>query len=70
MSSPNAYAADAGAAYVFRRSGTTWTQLSYLKASNAEAGDKFGYAVDISGKTPVVGAWQEAGQGHVCRDKA
>jgi hypothetical protein len=30
-------AADAGAAYVFTRSGTTWTQQAYLKAPNADA---------------------------------
>jgi hypothetical protein len=32
----------AGAAYVFVRSGTTWSQQAYLKASNAEASDYFG----------------------------
>jgi hypothetical protein len=31
----------AGAAYVFVRSGTTWSQQAYLKASNAEASDHF-----------------------------
>src|SRR5262249_51872413 len=29
----------AGAVYVFTRSGTTWTQQAYIKASNAQAGD-------------------------------
>ncbi|MBL9146725.1 MAG: choice-of-anchor D domain-containing protein [Verrucomicrobiaceae bacterium] len=52
-------AADAGAAYVFTRSGTTWTQQAYLKASNAEAGDNFGYSVAVAGDTIVVGAWNE-----------
>jgi hypothetical protein len=32
----------AGAAYVFTRSGTGWSQQARLKASNAEAGDYFG----------------------------
>ena len=33
---------DSGAAYVFMRSGTTWTQQAYLKASNTEPSDYFG----------------------------
>ena len=49
-----AYAA--GAAYVFVRIGTTWTQQAYLKASNTEAGDEFGSSVAVSGDTVVVGA--------------
>ena len=31
-----------GAAYVFVRSGTTWSQQAYLKASNTGANDNFG----------------------------
>jgi hypothetical protein len=46
----------AGAAYVFVRSGTTWTQQAYVKASNPTSGDEFGDAVAISGDTFVVGA--------------
>ena len=34
-------AADSGAAYVFGRSGTIWTQQAYLKASNTGASDSF-----------------------------
>jgi hypothetical protein len=52
-------ASDAGAAYVFTRSGTTWTQEAYLKASNTGAGDNFGYSVAVSGDTVVVGAQSE-----------
>ena len=52
-------ASNAGAAYVFVRSGTTWSQQAYLKAANAEAGDNFGTSVAISGDTIVVGASQE-----------
>ena len=58
---PNNNANRAGAAYVFVRSGTTWSQEAYLKASNAGAGDNFGYSVAISGDTVVVGAYYEAG---------
>jgi hypothetical protein len=53
-------AADAGAAYVFTRSGSTWSQQAYLKASNTDAGDRFGAAVAVSGDTLVVGAWKES----------
>ena len=47
---------DNGAAYVFTRTGTTWTQQAYLKASNSAISDWFGWDVDISGDTIVVGA--------------
>jgi hypothetical protein len=49
----------AGAAYVFVRNGTTWTQQAYLKASNTGADDYFG-TVAVSGDTVVVGAYYEA----------
>lgn len=51
---------NAGAAYVFVRSGTTWTQQAYLKASNTDTQDRFGNGVDVSGDTIVVGAPGEA----------
>ncbi|WP_308192277.1 FG-GAP repeat protein [Leptospira levettii] len=54
--SANNSAALAGAAYVFQRSGTTWAQQAYLKASNIEANDRFGTSVSISGDTIVVGS--------------
>ena len=49
-------ASEAGAAYVFVRNGTTWSQQAYLKASNTDAGDSFGISVAVSGDTVVVGA--------------
>jgi hypothetical protein len=49
----------AGAAYVFTRSGTTWSQQAYLKASNTNVVDGFGDSVAISGNTVVVGALGE-----------
>ena len=45
-----------GAAYVFVRNGTTWSQEAYLKASNAEAFDRFGSDVAVSGDVVAVGA--------------
>ena len=58
-STPNESALSAGAAYVFVRSGATWTQQAYLKPASVgitQAGDQFGYAVAISGDTIIVGA--------------
>jgi hypothetical protein len=51
---------DSGAVYVYVRNGSTWTQQAYIKASNADADDNFGFSVAISGDTLVVGAWNEA----------
>jgi hypothetical protein len=45
-----------GAAYVFVRSGTTWTQQAELAASDASIGDMFGWSVALAGPTVVVGA--------------
>jgi len=50
----------AGAAYVFVRTGSAWSQQAYLKASNTDWGDSFGQAVTVSGDTAVVGAFGEA----------
>jgi hypothetical protein len=47
---------DHGAAYVFVRSGATWTQQAKLTASLGASGDGFGAAVALSGDTAVIGA--------------
>lgn len=58
-------APESGAAYVFRRSGSDgssdrrWSQKAYLKASNTDAGDQFGYSVAIVGDVIAVGAFAE-----------
>jgi hypothetical protein len=47
----------AGAVYVFTRSGTTWSQQAYVKASNTDVGDSFGsVALSSDGATLLVGA--------------
>jgi sugar lactone lactonase YvrE len=46
-----------GGAYVFVRSGGVWSQQQELMASDAAAGDYFGYTVSISGDTAVIGAY-------------
>ncbi len=53
-------ASDAGAAYVFVRDGSIWTQQAYLKASNTDALDAFGESVAVSYDTVVVGGFREA----------
>ena len=49
-------AVSAGSAYVFVRSGTTWSEQQKLVASDAATNDRFGVSVAISGDTVVVGA--------------
>jgi hypothetical protein len=46
----------AGSAYVFVRSGTSWSEQAKLTASDAAGGDSFGLSVALSGDTAVVGA--------------
>ena len=48
--------ADAGSAYVFVRSGATWSLQQKLLASDSAAGDSFGTSVSVSGDTLIVGA--------------
>jgi hypothetical protein len=56
----NSSALDSGAVYVFKRSGSVWTQEAYLKASNTEANDLFGTSVSLSGDTLAICAILEA----------
>ena len=51
-------ASEAGAVYLFTRTGTTWRQQAYIKGTNTEAFDEFGSAValDAAGRTLVVTA--------------
>ncbi len=51
---------DAGSAYVFKRTGTTWAPQGRLLASNPDDFDSFGWSLGISGDTILVGAQQEA----------
>ena len=50
-----------GAAYIFERTGSTWTETAILRASNPDAADLFGYSVSISGDVVVVGAHLDDG---------
>ena len=57
--SPNT---DQGAAYVFTRSGSTWTEQAKLLASDPTTTDYFGSSISISadGNTVIVGAYAES----------
>jgi hypothetical protein len=48
-----------GSAYVFTRTGTTWTQQQKLLASDGMTGDYFGVSVSISGDTALIGAYDD-----------
>ena len=58
----NDSATDTGAVYMFIRTGETWSQQAYVKASNTGSGDRFGISVALSGDgdTLAVGAEGEA----------
>src|SRR5258705_330072 len=47
---------NAGAAYVFVHSGTTWTEQQELLPSDGAADDRFGYSVSLDANTAAVGA--------------
>jgi len=53
---------DEGSAYVFVRSGTTWSEQAKLVASDAGSEDYFGLAVALAGDTALIGA---SGDDHV-----
>lgn len=57
----NELASDSGAVYVFIRNGSNWAQQAYIKASNTDAMDWFGYSLALSadGNTLAVGAYGE-----------
>ncbi len=49
-------AGDTGAAYYYKRSGTTWSQQPKLIGVEAAPGGSVGYSVAVEGETAVVGA--------------
>ena len=48
--------ADDGSAYLFRQSGSAWTQVARLTPPDTPTGDAFGFAVSIKGNLAVIGA--------------
>jgi hypothetical protein len=55
---------DSGSAYVFTRSGTSWSEQAKLTAADGAAGDEFGYSVAILGDTAVIGAARDDDKGN------
>jgi hypothetical protein len=60
-----------GAAYVFVKSGTSWSQQPGLTASDGLASDYFGRGVAVSGGTALIGVYgrrvgSNTGQGIAC----
>jgi hypothetical protein len=55
-------ATNAGAAFIFTRAGSTWTQKSYVKAPNTDAQDRFGHALKLDdlGESLLIGAHRES----------
>jgi len=54
---------DAGSAYVFMRSGSTWTQQQKLLAPAGAEQDYFGYSVSVAANTVIAGAPSAFGPG-------
>ena len=56
---------NAGAAYVFTRDGTTWSQQSKITATDSTkaSGDNFGITLAICSNTAIVGSWYVDGKG-------
>ena len=68
-SQPYGQPGGAGTVYVFKRTGTTWTQQAKLAASDgsgssvSSAGDGFGSSVGLTGDTAIVGSPRDDDQG-------
>lgn len=57
-----------GSAYVYTGSGSSWTlqgDLGALASADLEAGDYFGWSVDVDGDTVLVGAYRDGGSASV-----
>ncbi|MBK8430763.1 MAG: FG-GAP repeat protein [Chloroflexi bacterium] len=54
---------ESGAAYVFGRSGGSWTELAKLTASDPAPNDRFGHAVAVNGHTAIIGVPKDADNG-------
>jgi hypothetical protein len=65
VGAPNddAYGPYSGSAYVFTRSGSTWTEQAKLLASDGAEWDRFGYSVALDGDTVVIGAYLDDDNG-------
>ena len=55
--------ANSGAAYIFQREDSTWTQLIKITPSDGQVSDEFGSSVDISGQYAIIGAPRDGDNG-------
>ncbi len=46
----------AGSAFIYQRSGTTWTETQKIFSADLHSGDAFGWSVDLSNSNVVIGA--------------
>lgn len=53
---------NAGAAYVFARGGSVWTEQAILTGNSPQPGDSFGASVSVHGETAVIGAVGDDGE--------
>ena len=56
---------NAGSAYVFIRTGTTWIQQAKILPSDGAAGDNFGNAVSLEGDTALIGSLSDDDNGFI-----
>ena len=56
---------NSGSAYVFTRSGDTWTQQAKLLPDDGEPNDLFGYSVFLSGDTAIIGGTGNHGSAYI-----
>jgi hypothetical protein len=56
--------AKSGSAYMFIRSGTTWSQQAKLLPADGTPEDLFGHAVSMNGETVVIGAYEDDANGN------
>jgi hypothetical protein len=61
----DSYGENSGAAYIFTRSGTSWTQAAKLSSSDISAGDKFGASVAIIDGQVLIGAHSDSDENDV-----
>ena len=53
-----------GAAYIYRRTGLSWTLEQQLEPAGSNNDAEFGISVDVDGERVAVGAWCKAGYDH------
>jgi len=56
VGAPNDGPVPVGHAYVLERSGSSWVETAVIRPAALDVGDDFGYAIDMSGDTLLIGA--------------